>query len=105
LSLFDPEPYTAKGKTPREDKNRPVPPRPATVNVHTNDDWRVVTKHHPGVVHMAKGSSQWGGWETWCGITAGKRTFPAGIRVDGCKACFTAHAHDLMTRAQRKANK
>jgi hypothetical protein len=103
MTLFDPNEYNAKGKVPCEDRQpRKKAPKPATVNVHTSDSWRVVSSLHPGLVHKAKARTTHGGWSTWCGIVAGKRSFANGLHVEGCALCFHAHAMQLMTRAKGK---
>lgn len=89
MSLFDASQYTARGKTPKEDRRkRAAPTVIETVPVCTSLRWRVVSAKHPGVVHAACAAATDGGVLTWCGIVAGTRSFPDGLAMHGCKACW-----------------
>lgn len=96
MSLFEPDAYTAPGRTPRRPRRptqTPPDPPPATVEIHVTDLWRYAHRTTPGVVHCTSSTdkrcrTRSGALVTFCGLVGIPLTYTIGETVHGCAVCI-----------------
>jgi hypothetical protein len=93
VSLFDANPFLARGKEPRKPRAAPERKVIPVSDIYADETWRLVVKSEPGVVHAERASVEIGaslGHLSWCGKYGVPLTFDAGERVNGCLDCVAA---------------
>lgn len=89
-SLFDPDPYTVAGLTPRHHRSAVVQHPQDTVPVVISDHWHLAVRSLPGIVHAgtkSKHPHNIGGYVTLCGRIAVALSFRPGDDAQGCARC------------------